>query len=123
MPSLRGQLRPRVGAGQLPDLLLVPGTATLEKAQLPRSGRGYEARSNNRWALCKERAEPVAQPATFYPLQRLGHKGGDQRGLAFEQIARARGRMLVLAMHTAPQAYPAPANRHSTALKRWRTYL
>jgi hypothetical protein len=29
--------------------------------------------------------------------------------------------MLVLAMHTAPQAYLAPANRHSTALKRWRT--
>src|SRR5215216_631121 len=42
------------------------------------------------------------------PTERLGQKEGDERGLAFEEIARARGRMLVLAMHTAPQAYQAP---------------
>jgi hypothetical protein len=35
-------------------------------------------------------------------------KGGDERGLAIEEIGWARGRMLVLAMDTAPQAYLAP---------------
>src|SRR5829696_1633274 len=71
-----------------------------------------------------DRGPQVKAQDSYLPLtlvQRLGHKGGDERGLAFQEIARAMCRMLVLAMHTAPQAYPAPANRHSTALKRWRT--
>ena len=45
-------------------------------------------------------------------------KGGDGARLAFEEIGRARGRTLVLANDRPIQACPAPANRHSTSLRR-----
>src|SRR5215204_5308674 len=50
-------------------------------------------------------------------------KGGDGARLVFEEIARARGRTLVLANDRPIHACPAPANRHSTALRRWCIYV
>src|SRR5215203_1254374 len=50
-------------------------------------------------------------------------KGGDGARLAFEEIGKARGRTLVLAYDRPIQACPAPANRHSTALRGWGKYI
>ena len=46
----------------------------------------------DRWALMRNgHTASSAEPASFYPPQRLGEKGGDERGLAFQEIARGKG--------------------------------
>src|SRR5215203_6244955 len=49
-------------------------------------------------------------------------KGGDGARLAFEEVIRRQGAGHLYWLSTPTQAYPAPANRHSTALRQWRKH-
>jgi hypothetical protein len=68
----------------------------------------------------RNRLPPKAVRAGFLlGKEKCLEEGGDEARVAFEEIGRARGRALVLALDKPTQACPAPANRHSTALRGW----